>query len=683
MLLFLLLPFSGAAQQDSKRMSFLYKDSLIAHSFISLEKNWLFAEIDDPAMALPSFDDSRMDTTFAGLYLDPENKYKHKYNTFNSICWLRLHIWADTTVVGLPLALTIDQFGASELYLDGVKIKSFGTIKGPLNSKYYDPNGHPFVIVLHTSGNHLLAIRYANFNAQKNLKVYNENQAGMYIKIGLANKGIEEITNDKLNNVFLLGLISGLFFALCFCHFFLFLYNTKIHSNLFFSIFCLNLAAICLIQCLKLLPGGDPTFELSSHFTIILSIALLCFSFSGLINDLFSSGKKRLIVVTVLCIALPFVYFKDSYYGSIFGYMLCCSVLLEGIILTSAAIYRKKKGAIIVGIGMLFFSLFFFGAILYLSIYSYILLSSNISGALFSIGLIIAIFSIPISMSLNLARNFASINKDLEQNLRHVRALSETTLRQEQEKQKMIEGQKEQLEIEVAARTSEVVAQKEEIEKQHEELKIEKEKSDSLLLNILPEEIAEELKEKGHSDARLYNNVSVLFTDFVDFTKAGERMEPQQLVDELHICFKTFDEIIAKHKIEKIKTIGDAYLAVGGLPVADEDHAINAVLAALEIQQFMAERKKQLNNGTFEIRLGIHSGSVVAGIVGIKKFAYDIWGDTVNTAARMEQNSEPGKINISQSTYELTKNKFDCITRGAVIAKNKGELQMYFVEKIK
>lgn len=188
------------------------------------------------------------------------------------------------------------------------------------------------------------------------------------------------------------------------------------------------------------------------------------------------------------------------------------------------------------------------------------------------------------------------------------------------------------------------------------------------------------MKETGVSEARHFDDVTVMFTDFVNFTQAGERMSPQQLIDELHTCFKTFDEIIDKYHIEKIKTIGDAYLAVSGLPIPDKLHADHIIGAAKEIIQFMSNRKKEIGDAAFSIRIGIHTGSVVAGIVGVKKFAYDIWGDTVNTAARMEQNSEAGKINISQTTYELVKHKFNCIYRGEVEAKNKGMMSMYFVE---
>ncbi|MBK8555391.1 MAG: tetratricopeptide repeat protein [Lewinellaceae bacterium] len=209
-------------------------------------------------------------------------------------------------------------------------------------------------------------------------------------------------------------------------------------------------------------------------------------------------------------------------------------------------------------------------------------------------------------------------------------------------------------------------------------IRLEKKKSDELLLNILPKEVADELKEKGSAAAKQYDEVTVLFTDFVDFTKMAENRSPQQLVNELHDCFKSFDEIIERHGLEKIKTIGDAYMAVSGLPLPDARHARNAALAALDIQQYIRQRQHTQHDG-FDIRIGLHSGPVVAGIVGVKKFAYDIWGDTVNTAARMESSSEPGKINVSGATYDLLKNNFSCVYRGKIAAKNKGNIDMYFL----
>ena len=173
-----------------------------------------------------------------------------------------------------------------------------------------------------------------------------------------------------------------------------------------------------------------------------------------------------------------------------------------------------------------------------------------------------------------------------------------------------------------------------------------------------------------------------MFTDFKNFTQISEALSPSELVAEIHFCFEAFDHIIARHNIEKIKTIGDSYMCAGGLPVINKTNATDVVKAAMEIQQFMRHRLQQGKNvkALSEIRIGIHTGPVVAGIVGVKKFAYDIWGDTVNIASRMESSGEAGKINISGSTYELVKEEFSCRHRGKVPAKNKGEIDMFFVE---
>ncbi len=219
------------------------------------------------------------------------------------------------------------------------------------------------------------------------------------------------------------------------------------------------------------------------------------------------------------------------------------------------------------------------------------------------------------------------------------------------------------------------------VEERTNELKIEKKKSDDLLLNILPEDIATELKQTGYTKPRSYEIATVMFTDFENFTSKSEKLSPEELVNIIDTCFKKFDEIITKYNIEKIKTIGDAYLCVSGLPDANDHSAVNVVKAAIEIIDFIYSYHQNANeNSYFDIRIGIHTGPLVAGVVGDKKFAFDIWGDTVNTASRMEQNSEPNKINISQSTYELIKESFHCEFRGKRAAKNKGMIEMYFVE---
>lgn len=209
-------------------------------------------------------------------------------------------------------------------------------------------------------------------------------------------------------------------------------------------------------------------------------------------------------------------------------------------------------------------------------------------------------------------------------------------------------------------------------------------KIENLLLNILPAEVAEELQKNGIATPRFYKLASVLFTDFKGFTKLSENLTPQEVISELDVFFMAFDDIVEKYGLEKIKTIGDSYMCAGGIPTENDSHPLNIVKAGLEMQDFIlkrnAERAKR-NLPEWNIRVGINTGQLVAGVVGKKKYAYDIWGSTVNVASRMESNGEPGRVNISAATYELIKDKYDCTHRGKIFAKNIGEIDMYFVEK--
>jgi len=238
-----------------------------------------------------------------------------------------------------------------------------------------------------------------------------------------------------------------------------------------------------------------------------------------------------------------------------------------------------------------------------------------------------------------------------------------------------LQANNENLEAKVRSRTLE-------IERQKELIQAAKAQSDSLLLNILPDEIAEELKRFGRSYARKHTQVSVLFADIKGFTHVAETLSPEKLVNALDEVFRAFDNIVDKYDMEKIKTIGDAYMCACGLPRSDNENAIKAVKTAIDMQQFitgfgLASRIQNLP--VFEMRIGIHTGPVIAGVVGSRKFAYDIWGDTVNMASLMEQHGEAGAINISESTYSLVRDRYDCKPRGKIEVKSKGGVDMFFV----
>jgi class 3 adenylate cyclase len=224
------------------------------------------------------------------------------------------------------------------------------------------------------------------------------------------------------------------------------------------------------------------------------------------------------------------------------------------------------------------------------------------------------------------------------------------------------------------------------IKEAEQKLQEEKDKTDKLLLNILPEETAEELKTKGKATPRFYRSASVLFADIQDFTKLAENLTPDELVHDLQSYFSRFDDAVSKYFVEKIKTMGDAFLCVGGIPMRNKSHPFDTVLVGLELQRIIKEigkEREETGRRALQLRIGIHSGPIVAGVVGKQKMTYDIWGDTVNIAKRIETACVAGMINVSSSTYEIIKPFFECEYRGKILAKHKGHIDMYFVHRIK
>lgn len=225
-----------------------------------------------------------------------------------------------------------------------------------------------------------------------------------------------------------------------------------------------------------------------------------------------------------------------------------------------------------------------------------------------------------------------------------------------------------------------------EVEDARRKLEAEKRKSEKLILNILPAEIALELQSAGQVEPKHHPSVTILFADFVGFTSFAENMQPRILIDELSGFFSAFDEIVAQLELEKLKTIGDAYMCVGGLPRPSKQHAFDTCLAGLRMQHYVNVtnlQRSRMRLASRSIRIGIHTGSVMAGVVGKSKFAYDIWGDAVNVAARMESSGEAGRVNVSETTFHHVKNFFDATPRGSVSVKHKGELAMYFIDRLK
>ena len=634
-----------ALSQNVSKPYFISKDSL-PFQFNSL---WKYSVADDTLMKQRDYNDTKwLEVKLASLFDTESDSFD-----FKGQAWFRLHFDIDSTLIGIPLAFYIDQSGASQVFLDGKLIVNYGTIKDKDNSEYYDPKDIPQIIVLNDANTHVLAIHYANYN--------NVGDIGLRVILSDSTNQIEQKEMNGVVITFLLISLGFIFLTLSILHLFFYLYYRQIQSNLYFSIFTFCISSLFLIS-FTINFAHTPSFINMLKYMSLISTCLACISFTFFVNILLSKINKIFLGVVIGLSAL--ILLSYQFYDNFFSILLASLIGLVALYASYSiiiAIIKKVKGAWIIGTGLLFFTLSIFG-IVSLAIISGDL-EFNTSGSLGIFLLILVlldVLSIPLSMSIYQAWVFAHLNKDLSNKLVEVERLSEITLQQELEKKQILENQKHELELKVEERTF--------------QLKSEKKKSDDLLLNILPEEVAEELKEKGMAEAKQYNHVTVLFTDFVNFTGISEQMSPKELVKEIHENFTAFDTIIEKHGLEKIKTIGDAYLAVCGLPIENEMHAVQVLKAAKDIQTYMANKA-----GKFQIRIGVNSGPVIAGIVGVKKYAYDIWGDCVNTAARMEQNSEAGKINISGATYDLVKAHFSCVHRGKIAAKNKGEIDMYFV----
>ncbi|MCX8533996.1 adenylate/guanylate cyclase domain-containing protein [Chryseobacterium luquanense] len=614
---------------------------------------------DNQAFALPKFDDSAWEST------DISSKKSYKKD---QVYWIRYYFKIDSASVNKSLCFDIKQIGASEIYLNGKKIETVGKIGKGASREFKIKNELPELFSLNNTEVNVLAIRFLPVVGGKKM-IINYSPIALDVELASAKEFLDEKVEMTEGFNFITMLICGVFSALGFIHLLLFLFYRKAVYNLYFSIYNLSIGLLSYMILLFYEMDDPASIDLYGFFTF-LSIVAFGASLTGFVNTLFGRSKIRLKVLLVIAALLLIVFYFSAAaaISTVFFYLFF--VWFESLYLIIRAMIRREKSAYIVGGGILTFF-----AIIILTIIFNILESLNIatpqmlSSDEFGLSLLVlVIVSFPISISAYLGWQFASTNLSLVKQLDEVNRLSDVNLKQEQEKQQILQNQNDLLENQVNERT--------------QELQKEKQKTENLLLNILPHEVAEELKENGSSEAKYYDEVTVLFTDFVNFTQSSEKLGAEKMLVELNDCFTAFDMIMEKHGLEKIKTIGDAYLAVCGLPLKNECHAYQTVLVALDIIDFIEERKKT-NPNTLDIRIGINSGSLIAGIVGVKKFAYDIWGDTVNTAARMEQNSEKGKINISETTYQLVKDKVHCEYRGKIHTKGKGDMDMYFALETK
>lgn len=652
----IILSLSGLSQQ----YGVFFLDSL--HSTVRLDTLWKFIPDDDTLYANPDYDDSHWDELTSSFSMVSTTD-----SVFPGYGWFRLHLVIDSSLRNKQFAFTISQQGASQLYLDGILLEESGVFSMDPEEEVTDnPKTTPIVSSFTDSLTYVIAVRYSNLKARSNLDNYRSSNAGFIIRIKDPKVAMENVQETVIAAYFILFLFS-IFIVLSFVHMLLFLFYRKQRSNLYYSIFMFLFSGVVFNVFLSNVLTETPDFRIVYDFITSLLFPFFFLPLTVFLYTLFLKKIPKIFWVIIgIGVIISVLYYLNV--GNIpvlyMGYILLLWIETTRVIIR--AMLKKFDGAWIIGIGVLFFILFFTLIIIIAATFGNI----NVDGSspyalLFMISLLLAIVSIPLSMSVYLARDFSRTNMNLEKQLEQVKILSAKSLEQEREKKKILEGQKEKLEVQVKERTKELAA--------------EQEKTEELLLNTLPLKVVNDLKLNGKTEPESFEDVTVYFSDIVGFTNISSQLEPKMLIEELNTIFTGFDDIMEKNGCERIKTIGDAYLAVCGMPERKEDHAVHMLQAAIEIKEYL-EKRNESSSIQWIVRIGIHSGKVVGGIVGVKKYIYDVFGDTINTTSRMESNSEPMRINVSETTYMLAKDQFTFFARKPMVIKGKGKMKMYFLE---
>jgi len=636
-------------------------DSLPDGKFVEMPV-WLYHAGDLPEYAVPDYPDDDWDTISSRL--DITNKGQ---DLFPGIAWFRIHLEIDSSLFDVVTSLTMIQVGASQIFHNGKLIKSFGKIGTEFVPEITEnPKDVPIILNFGNATRHVIAVKYSNKEAFARMKNYNATLAGFRMNVSTYETALGALSNQIGYSNMILALFL-IFVVLGGLHLLLYFFLKEKKANLFYSLFVFGFSIMLFwtYAVNSFLVG--PIVSIKLGYLISLMFPWVLVPLVRMLYHLFFDKTPRMFwVIIALSCFLPVWYFFKGAFMEVFLAIFTILVFFEVIRVTGIAVLRKKSGIWIIGTGVIIFIVFFAVIALIILMHGNLVINGeSFWGTFLVLSILFSVLSIPLSMSVFLARDFAQTNKNLKIQFENVKVLSAKTIEQEKEKQRILEGQKERLEVMVTERTRELAE--------------EKEKTEQLLLNTLPLKVVNDLKMNGKTEPESFDEVTVYFSDIVGFTNISTSLEPAVLIGQLNDIFTAFDNIMERHHCERIKTIGDAYLAVCGMPERHENHAENMAKAALEIRQFLEERNQQ-NSIQWKIRIGLHSGKVVGGVVGIKKYIYDVFGDTINTTSRMESNSEPMRINVSETTYRLLQSKFRFTPREPMEIKGKGLMRMYFLE---
>ncbi len=615
-------------------------------------EEWRYQSGDHPAWSAPGWDDA------AWLTGSPRTTpLRQDDGAWPGLGWFRITLDASQLRQPVPLVLDLALCGAAEIFLDGNKVAQIGTVGAALPAELAVRRLESPPLVTLTPGTHVLAVRYSNFHARSVNRI-DARAGGFTLRLVPHDQWARDALAAEREAYGQLMFFMAVPLVLAFLHFALFCFAPAMRESLYCALFLGALSGMTFMRLELTRVTTVPDYLLSHRLflTTITAFSLLCLL---TVYRTFEQPKRWLFVAlqAIGGILLVWPLLDESRLVlrlcTVFGLV----VSLEAVRVTALAVRRGRPGARSVLAGFVCFA----AAVLYntLRVFGWVP-EHAYSTHTMNLGILAA----ALGLSFFIARNYAVTARRLTDKLAEVEELSARSLAQEREKQALIAGQNERLEVQVRERTAELAQ--------------EKNQSEELLHNILPREIALELKQKGAATPRRFEEATILFSDFSGFTSTVSTIPPQWLIRELDEIFRRFDDIIAQEGLEKIKTIGDAYMAAGGIPTPCPDHAHRCVRAALAMQVALAARNEQATL-KWTMRVGLHAGPLVAGVVGKRKFTYDVFGDTVNLASRMETSATPGEINVSAYTYELVRDEFDCEYRGKLDIKGKGSLDLYTV----
>ncbi len=557
--------------------------------------------------------------------------------------WFRLRLDASALPATTPLVFDLVPCGAAEIFLDGRRVAQIGKVGDSFATEEAVRRNDTPPLLLLTPGTHLLAVRYSNFYGLPAGRI-DPRAGGFTVHVAPPAEWMRDALEDERQTYGQLMFFIAVPLLLAALHFALFAFAPKMRESLYCALFLCALSAMTYTRLELERARTVPEYLVTHRFFLI---AIVAFSLLCLLTTYRTFAQPKRLFFKAAAVGGALLLIWPLLDESLLTFRVCAAfglvVSFEAIRVTALAVRRGHAGSALVLGGLVLFGL----AVLYnaLRVFGWVP-EQAYSTHTMNFGILAA----ALGLSLFIARNYALTAQRL--------------VAEEREKQALIAAQKDRLEIEVRERTKELAAEKTE--------------SENLLHNILPREIAAELKQKGASTPRRFEEVTILFSDFSGFTSTVSAIPAHRLIRELDEIFRGFDEIMDREGLEKIKTIGDAYMAAGGIPEPRADHAHRCVRAALAMQDAIKARNEQAAI-KWHMRIGLHAGPLVAGVVGKRKFTFDVFGDTVNLASRMETSAVPGEINLSAYTYDLVRDEFECEYRGKLEIKGKGALDLYTV----